>query len=79
MAELLLDDRFENVDVVVVGEVGTSGTNGGRSSSKTAAKGDWRSGRYFLRGKSVAKGEGRGCFLSNDRGREGPAPPIDGS
>lgn len=41
MAELLLDDGFENVEVeaVVVGEFGTSGTTGGRfaNSLKPAA------------------------------------------
>lgn len=44
MEELLLDDGFENVEVeaVVVGEVGTSGTTGGgfTKSLKAPARGE---------------------------------------
>ena len=76
MAELLLDDGFENVEVeaVVVGEVGTSGTTGGRftESLKATAGGERRSGLGLRGGKPVAHADGRrGRFRSkDDRRRE---------
>lgn len=78
MAELLLDDGFENVEVeaVVVGEVGTSGTTGGgfTNSLKAPARGEWRSALGLLVfGRSDGR---RGRFLSNERWRADPEGPV---
>lgn len=83
MAELLLDDGFEKVEVeaVVVGEFGTSGTTGGgfTNSLRVAARGERRSGMGLLGSRSVANPDGRrGRLLSKDRSRvDVDGPDVD--